>query len=444
MIDPQQQYALIKLNAFEYVELVKLGFKMSLDRPRTEQLQTSRQRSPLQRAGITGFECYRTVPETFATAAQLAADHPTLAEWIDIGDSWEKTNGATGNDIQVLKITNSAISGPKPKVFAMSAVHAREYATAELNTRFALYLLDNYETNADARWIVDHHEMHLLLQANPDGRQQAETGLLWRKNTNENYCGPTSDSRGADLNRNFEFQWGCCNGSSTNECSNVYRGASAASEPEVSAIQDYVRALFPDARGDGINDAAPDDTPGVFLDIHSFSELVLYPWGFVNQTTANHESLRTMARKLAFFTDYNPIQITGLTIADGSTIDFAYGELGVASFGFEVGTNFFQDCSSFENTVLPRNLQSLLYTAKAARAPYLLADGPEVIGLGFDNNVVMPGMSVQLVATANDTQFSNTSGTQPTQIVVGANAYIDTPLVAWGNCNSAYCNRWYL
>ncbi len=58
----------------------------------------------------------------------------------------------------------------------MSAVHAREYATAELNTRFAEYLIDNYGTNADATWLLDHHEFHFLLQSNPDGRKQAETG----------------------------------------------------------------------------------------------------------------------------------------------------------------------------------------------------------------------------------------------------------------------------
>jgi hypothetical protein len=55
-------------------------------------------------------------------------------------------------------------------------------------------------------WLLDHHEVHLMLQSNPDGRKQAETGLLWRKNVNNDYCS-NSDSRGADLNRNFDFEW---------------------------------------------------------------------------------------------------------------------------------------------------------------------------------------------------------------------------------------------
>ena len=117
-------------------------------------------------------------------------------------------------------------------------------------TRFAEYLVNNYATNADATWILDHHEIHIMLHTNPDGRKQAETGLSWRKNTNQNYCGVTSTSRGADLNRNFAFQWGCCNGSSGSPCNLTYRGPSPASEPEVQAVQSYMRSIFPDQHAD--------------------------------------------------------------------------------------------------------------------------------------------------------------------------------------------------
>ena len=122
----------------------------------------------------------------------------------------EKTAGLGGYDMMVLVLTNSAISGDKPKLFATAAIHAREYAGAPLCLHFAKYLIDNYGIDADATWILDYHEIHLMFHTNPDGRKQAETGLSWRKNTNQNYCGATSNNRGADLNRNFEYQWGCC------------------------------------------------------------------------------------------------------------------------------------------------------------------------------------------------------------------------------------------
>ena len=32
--------------------------------------------------------------------------------------------------------------------------------------------------------VLDHHEVHLVLQGNPDGRKEAEAGRSWRKNKN--------------------------------------------------------------------------------------------------------------------------------------------------------------------------------------------------------------------------------------------------------------------
>ena len=62
----------------------------------------------------------------------------------------------------------------------------------------------------------------------------------------------------------------------------------------------------------------------------------------------------------------HPEQAIGLYPTDGTTDDFGYGDLGVASYTFELGTNFFQDCSTFENTILPDNLQALVYAAKVS------------------------------------------------------------------------------
>ena len=153
-----------------------------------------------------------------------------------------------GWDIFVLRLTQSTVPGPKPVFFANFAIHAREYTTAELGTRFAEFLAAGYGVDPDVTWLLDHHEVHLMLQSNPDGRKRAETGLLWRKNTNNDYCSNT-DSRGADLNRNFDFQWACCGGSSSSQCDTTYHGPTAASEPEIQVLQDYVKSIFPDQRG---------------------------------------------------------------------------------------------------------------------------------------------------------------------------------------------------
>ncbi|WP_444997488.1 M14 family zinc carboxypeptidase [Aliikangiella sp. IMCC44359] len=384
---------------------------------------------------IPNYSCYETVEETFSAAQSLANSNSNIAEWIDIGDSWEKKNNYGGYDLQVLKITNKSISGNKPKLFVNSAIHAREYATAPLNLTFAKWLIEGYNNNPDATWLVDHHEIHLLLQTNPDGRKKAEGGLSWRKNTNRNYCGSTSNSRGADLNRNFTFFWNYGNGSSGDQCSETYRGASAASEPEVNALQNYVRSLFPDKRGPSQNDAAPLDTQGIHIDIHSYGELILWPWGHTSNTAPNASGLQTLGRKFAYFNGYDPKQAIGLYPTDGTSDNVSYGELGVPAYTFELGTSFFQSCSVFENDILPDVLPALIYAAKVVRAPYVLPSGPDSqsITINGQGNMgyIKAGEMGTLSASVTDIRFSNRRGTESTQNITAAEYYIN--VAPWEN-----------
>jgi len=379
---------------------------------------------------IPSYPCYRTVEETFASAQSIVNNHPTLATWNDVGNSWEKTAGIGGYDMMVLKLTNSAIPGPKPKLFINGDIHAREYTTAEMATRFGEYLIDNYGTDADATWILDYTEVHLMLHTNPDGRKKAETGLSWRKNTNQNYCGATSNSRGADLNRNFSYQWGCCGGSSGYECDATYRGPYAASEPETQAVQNYMLAIFPDQRGTGETTPAPLDATGVYIDLHSYSELVLWPWGYTSTQTGNATQLQTLGRKFAYWNSYTPQQSIGLYPTDGTTDDYLYGELGVASYCFEMGTSFFQSCSYFEGTIVPEIMPALIYAAKVSRTPYMTPAGPDALDLALSNSSVPAGTLVTLSGTVNDTRYYNGNGTEPTQNIAAAEYYVDTP--PWG------------
>lgn len=417
-------FLILDLSEEEMEALAMEGFQFQVDWHMTDQLQQPLAPLVGQQSGIPGFPCYATVAETFAQAEAWETEHPDLVQWVDIGDSWEKTqNPDEGHDIRVLLLSNQNIMGPKPSIFIMSSVHAREYSPAGVNFMLARTLIENYGVDPTVTWLLDHHQFHLLLQANPDGRVHAETGLFWRKNTNDNFCSGTS-TRGIDLNRNFDFQWGCCNGSSGNACSEVFRGPFAASEPEIQAIQDYVREIFPDQRDGDPSSPAPSDATGIFVDVHSAGGLVLWPYGFSAQSVPNPEH-RPLGRKLAFFNDYDPLPISQFTIADGSTVDYTYGELGVASLAYELGSNFFQSCSSFEATVGPDNRDSLLYLARHARTPYLSASGPDPVNIQTDVNTT-PG-SLIITATVDDTRYSNNNGTEPTHNIIAANVYIDIP-----------------
>jgi carboxypeptidase T len=426
----EKGYVIVQVtNNEEYKRLRKTGLKIKkIADPFKDKIEAIQQAALLETTGIPNYPCYRTVEETFATAESIAANHPDLATWTDEGNSWEKENSLGGYDMKVLRLTNSAIAGPKPKIFLTSDIHAREYTTAELVTRLAEYLVDNYGTDADATWMLDHHEIHMMLHANPDGRKQAETGLSWRKNTNDNYCTFWPNSRGADLNRNFEFKWNCCGGSSDNECDPTYHGLYAASEPETDAVQDYVFAQFLDQRGPNDDDAAPDYATGLYIDVHSHGRLVLWPWGWTPDPSPNATQLQTLGRKFAYFNGHEPKQGYGLYPTDGTTTTFTYGELGIASYTFELGTEFFEDCSYFENNILNGNTLALLYAIKVARTPYMTPAGPEAINLALDISSSVPsGTIVTLSATMDDTRYNNSNGTEPSQNIAAAEYYVDVP-----------------
>ncbi len=422
-------YLVVDVTPAEYNRLLQAGFVLTIDSELTAQLNRPLAPLPGQVSGIPGYPCYRTVEETFAAAEGLATNYPNLAAWQDVGDSWEKTDpgGLAGYDLMVLRLTNTALPGPKPKLFVTASIHAREYAPAELVTRFGEYLLQQYGSDPDVTWVLDYHEIHLMLQANPDGRKQAETGLSWRKNTDNDYC-PDTDHRGADLNRNFEFQWGCCGGSSGSQCDDVYRGPEPASEPETQAIQGYLRDQFPDQRAGGLTAPAPVTATGISLDFHSYGDLVLWPWGFTSDTPPNGTALQTLGRKLAFFNGYWPGQAIGLLYpTDGTTDDFAYGDLGLAAYTIEVGTAFYQDCLTFESIILPDNLAALVYAAKVVRSPYLTPAGPDTLDVALSPTQLIVNGSIQLTALVDDTRFQESNGAEPTQNVVAAEYTIDTP-----------------
>jgi carboxypeptidase T len=446
----KEGYLVMELDAAEMSQLQSFGFRLAradefIAQRRSFLDQMNRHsisRSPASGAvgdqvgvqSIPSFACYETVEETYAAAQGFTTTYPNLASWTDVGNSWEKTAGIGGYDIFVLKLTNKSLTGTKPKLFVNSAIHAREYTTAPLNLSFARWLLEGYGVNADATWILDHHEVHLMLQTNPDGRKKAETGLSWRKNTNQAYCGATSNTRGADLNRNFGFSWNSTGGtgSSGNQCDLTYRGPSGASEPETQAIEAYVRSLWPDRRGPAKTDGAPTDTSGIHIDVHSYSQLVLWPWGDTATPAPNGAALQTLGRKFAFFNGYTPQQSIGLYATDGTSDGVSYGELGVAAYTIELGTSFFQSCADYTNTIQPTNLQALIYAAKVVRTPYLTPGGPDVTGVSLSSGTVPAGTAVTLSASATDTRFNNSNGAEATQNVTAAEYYIDTPPWAGG------------
>jgi hypothetical protein len=407
----------------QFDELQAKGFAVSIDQQKT---------AALPRSGETFGGGYRTVEETATFLDQIEAQYPNLAQVFTYGQSWLRAqNQSQGYELRGISLTNRAIPGPKPVFMVQGGIHARELVTPELATRLIEYLLSNYSVDADATWLLNEHEIIVLPMYNPDGRKIAETGQLKRKNMNSTTGNCSVVSRGIDLNRNYSFSWGVVNQPTDPPCGETWPGLTPSSEPETTGIQNLMLSKFPDQRAAPRDQPAPIDATGVFLDLHSTGNLVLYPWGQDNMPPPNMQ-LRAIARKAARLNSYDPIQTIELYPTSGTSQDFAYGELGVAGFGMETGSGggpcggFMPPYSCMDGgsggNFWNLNRPVLLYFAKLARTPYLNGEGPVVDLVTATKPATGRNGLYRLRAQINDVDRI-TSG----QPIVAAEAYLDRP-----------------
>jgi hypothetical protein len=312
-VRPESGYAVVALSAEDAAHLKSQGYHLELAMEKMQQLMM----------GPPGYSCYSDVEDLYSIIQEIAVSYPGLTELVDYGDSWRKVQGLSGYDLWVLRITNSQVSLPKPRFFLMANIHARELTTPETALYFVDYLLGNYGTDPDVTWILDYHEIHVVLTANPDGRQLVEGGCYQRKNRNDtlgscNLCETSpywGNQFGVDLNRNNPYHWG---GAGVDPCGTTYQGTAAASEPETYYLNDYVRSIIPDQRANDDLARAPDHTTGLLISLHSYGNLVLWPWGWTSGDAPNELQLQTLGRKFSYFNNYTNDQLYSTT---GDTTD---------------------------------------------------------------------------------------------------------------------------
>jgi hypothetical protein len=433
--------------------LQKAGFKVEIER----------ELSPLpafgaeaRAAGVdTFYSGYRTVVEHYAHLDSVVATYPSLAALVDYGDSMKKTLGQGGYDLKAVCITNRQAgdcaltpSAPKPRFVVQAALHARELTTAEVAYRWIDYLVQSYNVDPDVTTLLNSSEIWVIPIVNPDGRQIVESGgnspYLQRKTARDTgNCSnpPTSSNQdGVDLNRNSSTDNYGTIGASTAVCDQTYRGTGPASEPEQQGLESLWSQLFADTKGPGRNDPASTSTRGLFLSLHSASNMIIMPYGqaLTQGYAPDDAGLRTIAFRMP---NYNPYK-TGtsdeiLYGTSGNSYDWVYGKLGVPAYEFEIGPSS-GTCSGFtpayscvDSTFWPLNRPALLYAAKAARQPYTMGQGPTTGNVAVSSGTVAQGASVTLSANANDAAYGTSGGTgrpNPTgQNVAAAEYYVDTP-----------------
>jgi carboxypeptidase T len=268
---------------------------------------------------------YQTTASLPGAMRALAAKYPAICKVEDFGDTWEKKQGKGGSDLLMFHIGGGTAKNEKPGIVFFGNHHARELVTVEIPLRLATLLLEGYGKDPAITDLVDSRDIYIAPMINPDGHVHAEKGESWRKNTHSDKGSEVAiEDRGyfgTDLNRNYGFKW-ASGGSSSNPSDETYMGKTAFSEPETQAVRDFVTS---------------HKNIKIMMSYHSFSNLVLWPWGWSNSPTPDAAKLSTIGKKLAAPGRYTPEQASDLYIASGITDDFTYGQLGMLSFTTEIG-----------------------------------------------------------------------------------------------------------
>lgn len=269
-----------------------------------------------------------TFAQIVAILDDLAKRAPKIcAKKISLGRSHE------GREIWAVKISDNVNSDEnEPEVLYDALHHAREPVAATATLHFMDWLVTNYATNADAKFLVDNRELWFVPCVNPDGYEYNRStnpngGGMWRKNRRDNGGGVF----GVDINRNWPTGWRAPHGgNSTNPSSSTYRGPAPLSEPETLALENFIKSR---------NFVFGSST-------HTWSGMVLlHPWGYLTPPNQNPPNVAEYRMINATATAQNPAMRAGaasvlLYTAAGIATDHCHAVHGMFAYLPELGGGF--------------------------------------------------------------------------------------------------------
>jgi hypothetical protein len=281
-----------------------------------------------QLRGAAAYTVYRDYDDPARGIAaylrSLPATHPNIASVDSIGATYE------GRPILAVKIGPPGDDPNRPNVIYLATYHAREWASTEMALRLVVWLADSLPFKPGGSNLLQGRDTWIIPVANPDGYQYTfSTERLWRKNRQPNGDG----TFGVDLNRNHNGFWGYDDlGSSRQPSSEVYRGPSVSSSPEVQVIEAFHRA----------------HPPSVAVSYHTYTGTVLYPWSHANGVRTGDDAIfRALAGNDispairdsipgSVNTYYHPGPGWNLYVVNGDYTSYAYRAFRAAAFTVEL------------------------------------------------------------------------------------------------------------
>ncbi|XP_060623731.2 mast cell carboxypeptidase A-like [Anolis sagrei] len=256
--------ALLKNNNIHY-EILFQNLQEDIDK------QLDNKRNATSRHSYTKYNDWSQISSWIA---RIASKNPELVSRIKIGNTFEN------RPIYLLKIGKQ--KDAEKAIFVDCGIHAREWISPAFCQWFVKEAIRTYGKDSNMKNILDNMNLYIVPLVNIDGYVWSWTqNRFWRKNrsnASSNAC------VGVDLNRNFDVTWGTVD-ASKNPCEEVYCGTSPESEPETKAITTFIRSHLSSIKA--------------YLTIHSYSQMVLFPYGYTYEKVPNYNTLNALAKGAA-------------------------------------------------------------------------------------------------------------------------------------------------
>ena len=290
---------------------------------------------PLRPPGPKVLADYTDPTEMSAFMDQVQAAYPNIAKKVLIKDGLFESH-----KIYAMKITKDVDQpNERPMFFLDAQHHAREVMTAEIARDMMDYLTSRYATDTQVQTWVDSIEIWIVPIVDPDGAAYVfSPDSNWRKHRRP--------SCPVDVNRNYDFNWNACAGSTGVCTDDTNRGTAPDSEPETQ----------------GMVQSFSDLRPLFALSYHSYGQYLMYSYGCLDPDektvmnglgTALNSILQNDNGTTGGFA-MGPVWSTIYT-ADGGSLDTQYGRYGTYSYVIEVNSSSFQpDYATWRNITVQR------------------------------------------------------------------------------------------
>ncbi|PIO40895.1 hypothetical protein AB205_0082690, partial [Aquarana catesbeiana] len=300
------------------------------------QVALEKQRDSNIRA-VHSYEKYNDLDTINAWSANIAAQNPSLVSRSQIGTSYQ------GRPLYLLKVGKSGTN--KKAIFIDCGFHAREWVSPAFCQWFVKEAVNNYGSDAQFTNLLNNLDFYVLPVMNVDGYVYSwTTNRMWRKTRSVN---PNTSCIGTDPNRNFNAGW-CTVGASSRACDDTYCGATPESESESKAVANFIRANIGSIKG--------------YLTIHSYSQMLLFPYSYSYAVAKDHTELNNVAKGAvsALTALYGTKYTYGPDLAAGGSDDWAYDAGVKYSYTFELRDTGRYGFALPESQIKPTSEETLL------------------------------------------------------------------------------------